>query len=144
VLRNFAILYPMFALAAWTTIVLLMIPVVRIRAALRREVRSNDFRFGESAAVPGQVSLPNRNYMNLLELPMLFYVVCLILFVTAGATHLAVAIAWAYVALRIVHSLIHLTYNHVIHRLTAFAISSTVLALLWVLAALHLAANPLA
>jgi hypothetical protein len=143
-LRNFAILYPMFALAAWTTIVLLLIPVVRIRAALRREVRPNDFRFGESAAVPGQVSLPNRNYMNLLELPMLFYVVCLILFVTAGATRLAVAIAWAYVALRIVHSLIHLTYNRVMHRLTAFALSSTVLTLLWVLAALHLAANPLA
>ena len=75
---------------------------------------------------------------------MLFYVVCLILFVTAGTTNLAVAVAWAYVALRIVHSLIHLTYNRVMHRLTAFAISSTVLALLWVLAALHLAANPLA
>ena len=59
--------------------------MVRIRAALRREVRPNDFRFGESAAVPAQVSMPNRNYMNLLELPMLFYVVCLILFVTAGA-----------------------------------------------------------
>ena len=64
--------------------------------------------------------------------------------VTAGTTNLAVAVAWAYVALRIVHSLIHLTYNRVMHRLTAFAISSTVLALLWVLAALHLAANPLA
>jgi hypothetical protein len=143
-LRNFAILYPMFALAAWTMIVLLAIPVVRIRAARRREVRPNDFRFGESAAVLGQVSLPNRNYMNLLELPMLFYVVCLILFVTAGATNLAVAIAWLYVGLRIVHSLIHLTYNHMVHRFAAFAISSTVLALLWALAALHLAANPLA
>ena len=70
--------------------------------------------------------------------------VCLILFVTAGATNLAVAIAWLYVGLRIVHSLIHLTYNHMMHRFAAFAISSTVLALLWVLAALHLAANPLA
>ena len=137
-------LYPMFALAAWTMIVLLMIPVVRIRAALRREVRPNDFRFGESAAVPAQVSIPNRNYMNLLELPMLFYAVCLILFVIAGATHLAVGIAWAYVGLRVVHSLIHLTYNHVIHRLTVFALSSVALLALWVLAALHLAANPLA
>ena len=115
-----------------------------LATARRREIVVDDFKYGESAAVPPAVSIPNRNFMNLLELPMLFYVVCLILFVTAGATHLAVAIAWAYVALRIVHSLIHLTYNHVIHRLTAFAISSTVLALLWVLAALHLAANPLA
>jgi hypothetical protein len=143
-LRNFAILYPMFALAAWTMIVLLLIPVVRIRAALRGEVRPNDFRFGESAAVPAQVSVPNRNYMNLLELPMLFHVVCLILFVIAGATHVAVAVAWAYVGLRIVHSMIHLTYNHVIHRLAVFALSSVALLVLWVLAALHLAANPLA
>ena len=143
-MRNFAILYPMFALAAWTMIVLLLVPVVRIRAALRREVRPNDFRFGESAAVPAQVSIPNRNYMNLLELPMLFYAVCLLLFVIAGATHLAVAVAWAYVGLRIVHSLVHLTYNHVIHRLAVFALSSVALLALWVMAAFHLAANPLA
>ena len=143
-MRNFAILYPMFALAAWTMIVLLLIPAIRIRAALRGEVRPADFRYGESATVPAEVSVPNRNYMNLLELPMLFYVVCLILYVIAGATHLAVAIAWTYVALRVLHSLIHLTYNHVIHRLAVFALGSTVLTVLWVLAALHLAANPLA
>ena len=131
----------MFALAAWTTIVLLMIPVVRIRAALRREVRSNDFRFGESAAVPGQVSLPNRNYMNLLELPMLFYVVCLLLYVTGGASSLTIALAWGYVVLRVVHSAIHLSYNHVIHRLAAFSLSNVALVLLWLSAAMHLGAN---
>ncbi|MCE9658442.1 MAG: MAPEG family protein [Burkholderiales bacterium] len=142
-MRNFAILYPMFALVAWTLIVLLLIPVVRIRAALRREVRPNDFRFGEAPSVPGHVSVPNRNYMNLLELPMLFYVVCLLLFVTAGASHAAVLLAWLYVGLRIVHSLIHLSYNHVIHRLAAFALSSVVLLALWVQAGWHLAANPM-
>jgi hypothetical protein len=36
--------------------------------------------------VPPAVSIPNRNYMNLLELPMLFYVVCIVLYVTAGAS----------------------------------------------------------
>ena len=134
----------MFALAAWTTIVLMIVPAVRIRSALRREVRADDFRYGESASVPAQVGLPNRNYMNLLELPMLFYVVCLILFVTGGASHVAVALAWLYVALRIVHSLIHLTYNRVMHRLVAFALSCTVLAVLWVMAAVHIATNPIA
>ena len=130
----------MFALAAWTTIVLLMIPVVRIRAALRREVRSNDFRFGESAAVPGQVSLPNRNYMNLLELPMLFYVVCIVLYVTAGASTTTIALAWAFVVLRIAHSLIHLTYNRVVHRLAAFTAANVALVMLWVTAGVHVAA----
>jgi hypothetical protein len=139
--RNFAILYPMFALGAWTLIVLLLIPVVRVRAVLKREVRPNDFRFGEAPTVPGKVSVPNRNYMNLLELPMLFYVVCLVLFVTAGASHATIVLAWAFVGLRILHSLIHLSYNHVIHRLGVFALSSVVLLALWVQAGLHLATN---
>ena len=143
-MRNPAILYPMFALAAWTLLILLLIPLARARSARRREIVIDDFKYGESPAVPPAVSIPNRNYMNLLELPMLFYVVCIVLYLTAGSSTTTIALAWAFVALRIGHSLIHLTYNRVMHRLTAFAISSTVLALLWVLAALHLAANPLA
>ena len=77
--------------------------------------------------------------MNLLETPMLFYVVCVILYVTAGASHLAILVAWAYVALRVVHSLIHLTYNHVLHRLAAFTLSNAALVSLWVIAGAHVA-----
>jgi hypothetical protein len=138
-MRNPAMLYPLFALAAWTLIVLALIPLVRVRAVRQREIRPDDFRYGESAQVPGHVSLPNRNYMNLLELPMLFYVVGLMLYVTGGASYVAIALAWAYVALRVVHSLIHLTYNHVLHRLAAFSLSTVALVGLWVLAGSHLA-----
>jgi hypothetical protein len=132
-----AILVPVFVLAAWTGLVLLLIPVVRIRAALRREVVANDFRHGESGEVPQHVRIPNRNYMNLLELPVLFYVACLLLFATGGASSAALGCAWAYVGLRIVHSGIHLTYNHVLHRLAVFALSNVVLVALWVLAGLQ-------
>jgi hypothetical protein len=132
-------LFPMFALAGWTALVLLLIPMVRIRSAVRREVVADDFRYGESAAVPSYVSLPNRNYMNLLELPMLFYVACLLLYVTAGASPWTIAIAWTYVALRVVHSAIHLSYNHVLHRLAAFTTSNVMLLVLWVLAGIHVA-----
>ena len=132
-----AILYPVFALAGWTALVLVLIPIARIRAVRQREIKGTDFKYGESAAVPGHVSIPNRNYMNLLELPVLFYVVCLMIFVTGGASPAMVALAWAFVALRLVHSLIHLTYNHVLHRLAAFAASNAVLIGLWVLAGLR-------
>jgi hypothetical protein len=140
-MQKLDILYPLCALAAWTFLVLLLIPFVRVRSVRRREVRPNDFKYGESAAVPPGVSIPNRNYMNLLELPMLFYVVCLVLYVTAGGSSLPVAVAWAYVGLRIVHSLIHLTYNQVIHRLSVFALSNAALVLLWVMAAMHVASK---
>ncbi|MGH8461803.1 MAG: MAPEG family protein [Stenotrophobium sp.] len=132
---NPAILYPVFALALWTGLVLLLMPIARIRAVRRREIVPDDFKYGESASVPPYVRIPNRNYMNLLELPVLFYVGCLLIYVTGGATLLMVSIAWAYVGLRVVHSAIHLTYNHVIHRLGAFALSNGVLVVLWVLAA---------
>ena len=136
---NPAILYPLFVLVAWTMVVLCLIPVVRVRSVRQREISADDFKYGESAKVPGYVSLPNRNYMNLLELPMLFYVVCIVLYVTVGASYVAIVVAWLYVVLRIVHSLVHLTYNKVLHRLTAFTLSNVALGVLWVLAGLHLA-----
>ena len=138
---NLNILYPVFALGAWTFLVLLLIPFVRVRSVRRREIGPNDFKYGESAAVPPNVSIPNRNYMNLLELPMLFYVVCVILYVTAGASRLAVFIAWTYVGIRLVHSLIHLSYNRVLHRLCAFALSNVALVSLWVVAGVHVASS---
>ena len=126
------ILYPMVALAGLTFVVLLLIPIARFRAAWRGQVTAADFRYGESPNVPGQVSLPNRNLINLLELPVLFYVVCLAFYVTGKLDAAALYLAWAYVGLRAAHSVIHLTYNNVFHRLSAFAASNVVLVALWI------------
>ncbi len=136
-MTNPAILYPIFALAFWTSLVLLLIPIARIRAGQRGEIVNNDFKYGESATVPPHVSIPNRNYMNLLELPVLFYVICLLIYVTGVTTPWLLSCAWAYVALRVVHSIIHLSYNHVVHRFAAFGLSNFVLIALWVLAAVQ-------
>jgi hypothetical protein len=125
------IFQPVFALVMLTFLVLLRIPFVRIRAARQRRVRASDFRLGESPAVPPDVVIPNRNYMNLLELPILFYVLALTLFVTQHVDDLQLAFAWMYVALRALHSLVHLTYNNVLHRLTLFAQSNVLLSIMW-------------
>jgi hypothetical protein len=125
------ILFPAFALVGLTFTVLLMIPIARFRAAFAGKVTAADFAFGESLRVPPETALPNRNYMNLLEVPVLFYVACLTLYVTSTADRTALVIAWAYVGLRALHSMIHLSYNNVVHRLTVFAVSNVVLAVLW-------------
>lgn len=122
----------MVALGVLTFMVLLRIPYVRIRAALQGRVVTDDFKLGESTQVPPDVSIPNRNYMNLLELPTLFYAVCLALFVLNKVGSIDYTLAWVYVGLRALHSLIHLTYNHVIHRLAAFATSNIVLSVIWI------------
>jgi hypothetical protein len=124
---------PMGALAFLTFGVLTLIPIRRFRAGALGQVTADDFKFGESPAVPGHVSIPNRNYMNLLELPMLFYVGSLMFFVAGKVDGVVLAVAWLYVALRALHSLVHLTCNNVRHRLTPFAASNLVLIAYWVL-----------
>lgn len=61
------ILFPMAALATLTFAVLLLIPVRRFRAGFAGQIVADDFRYGESARVPPEVALPNRNMMNLLR-----------------------------------------------------------------------------
>ena len=134
-----ALLAPVFALAFWTFLVLLRLAFVRIRAGLCGQISPGDFRLGESPQVPAPVTLVNRNYMNLLELPVLFYALSLILVAQpALAGPWAPGLQWAYVGLRIAHSVVHQSYNNVLHRLAVFAASNAVLVTLWMLAALRL------
>ena len=122
----------MIVLVFWTFIVLLMIPRRRFGAARQKLVSARDFAFGESDNVPGEVRLPNRNYMNLLELPVLFYLACITLVATGKVEPWSVGLAWAFVATRIAHSLVHLTYNNVFHRLRIFGLSAMLLIALWI------------
>ena len=122
----------MTALVAWTFAVLALVPIRRFRAAGQGKLNAGDFRFGESVRVPGAVSLTNRNFMNLLELPLIFYVGCIVLYVTLSVDVVALALAWLYFVLRVAHSVVHLTYNNVVHRLALYAASSMVLLALWV------------
>ncbi len=123
---------PMGAMALLTFAVLLLVPIARFRAAFAGVVKPDDFKLGESAAVPPNVSLPNRNYMNLLELPTLFFPVCLMFYLVHRVDGVIVGLAWAFVASRALHSAIHVTYNNVRHRLVAFTLGNFALGALWV------------
>jgi len=133
-----AIFAPMGALVALTFLVLLLIPFRRFPAGFAGQITGDDFKFGESARVPGHLALPNRNYMNLLELPVLFYAVCLALYVTGTVAAVPLVLAWTYVGLRAAHSLVHLTTNTVLVRLTFFALSNFVLMALWIVFAINI------
>ncbi len=126
-----SILLPLMTLIGWTFAVFLLIPYQRFTAVLTRKLIVDDFKFGESANVVGAVSIPNRNFTNLLEVPVLFYVVCLTLYVTQETDSVGLALAWSYVSLRVFHSLVHLTYNKVVHRFSFYAASNIVLAVIW-------------
>lgn len=125
-MKQTAILWPVLGLIAWTFLVLVQVPIRRFRAYFAGRVVASDFRFGESGNVPADVGLPNRVFMNLVEVPILFYVVCILFLVTNNVTLVGVSFAWLYFGLRVAHSLIYLTYNHVVHRFAVFAASNLV------------------
>ncbi len=72
------------------------------------------------------------NFRNLLEVPVLFYVLCAALAINGGSTPALVAAAWAYVTLRALHSIIHVTYNRVVHRFLVYVASTLLLFGMWI------------
>ena len=74
----------------------------------------------------------SNNLKNLFELPVLFYIAVLLSLVLMIQDALLVQLAWGFVALRIVHSVIHCTYNNVNHRFAAYAISCLFLMFMWI------------
>ena len=130
-MNSLDIIRPAIVLALFTLAVLLLMAIRRVRSSRANETTEDDYRFGESDRVPPSVRVINRNYMNLLELPVLFYTISLLILVLQRSDTVFVGLAWTYVALRIVHSTVHLTYNRVLHRLLIFAASNVVLIVMW-------------
>jgi hypothetical protein len=127
-----AIFLPLSLLALWTGAVLLLTGARRVLAVTRGRMPLRALVPGETSEVPADVALANRNLMNLLEMPLLFYVSALCFYVTGHVDAVALTLAWLYVILRVAHSVVHLTYNRVTHRLVPFALSNFVLLALWV------------
>ena len=75
---------------------------------------------------------PSNNLKNLFELPVLFYAAVLLSLVLMIQDTLLVQLAWGFVILRIVHSLIHCSYNNVNHRFAAYALSCLFLLFIWI------------
>jgi hypothetical protein len=125
------LLLPMASLALWTLNVLTYMEIQRLLAIRAGRVQLEDFRYGDSASVPTDIAVGNRNYMNLLESPVLFYVACLAAMQTAKVDDWMIRLAWAFVALRIAHSLVHLLNRNFIARIVLFSASLVALALMW-------------
>ena len=82
------------------------------------------------------------NFRNLFEVPVLFYALCATVLATQSASPALAIGAWLFVALRIAHSVIHCTYNKVMHRFAAFIASTLVLLILWVLFVVQILSRP--
>ena len=137
-----SIFEPVVTLVLLTLAVLLYTGYKRFSAGFAGRVKAHDFRYGENTNVPPDVAVANRSFMNLLEAPVLFYTFCLAAYVTRQVGPWVLGLAWLYVALRFVHTFIHLTYNKILHRFLSYAASNAVLLALSLKFAVGLAKMP--
>lgn len=81
---------------------------------------------------PEYVQKIERNFANLLEVPILFYLLAGLVITLQINSLLIFNLAWLYVALRLAHTIIHVSYNNVSHRLTLFVLSIVTLLAMWI------------
>ena len=132
-----AIFWPMMAQALLTYAIYALGSYRRVGAVKAGKARASDFRIPSIEPEPSASAI--RNLSNQFELPVLFFVVCLSLYVTSGAGTVAVVLAWAFVAARVVHSYVHVTSNRIRIRRPLFILGYFINLVLWLLLAIHIA-----
>lgn len=112
------ILRPMLTLMVVTVVVWIWLFARRIPAMYTAGKPTQAYTTADKATefLPDAINYPSSNFKNLFELPVLFYALCLYLHVTGTAAGPDVVAAWAFVALRAAHSVIHCTVNIVVAR----------------------------
>jgi hypothetical protein len=125
---NDSVLVPVLALILWSLIVWAWMYALRIPAMQKAGIRPDDARHpGSLDSLPSSARQVADNYNHLMEQPTIFYALAFFAVLAGHDGGLAVTLAWAYVVLRVIHSLIQNTINRVMLRFTVFSLGSIVL-----------------
>ena len=119
---------PVLALVAWTFVMWVWMYATRLPAMQAAQIDLAEVsRTGAKLELPPEVARVADNYNHLHEQPTIFYALALATQIAGAADGVAVALAWTYVASRVVHSLVQATRNVIPVRFAVFAIGSIVL-----------------
>jgi hypothetical protein len=134
-----AILLPVFVQVGLTFALLIWMGTRRLRALSAGKLKIEDIALGEPRW-PARETQGANAFNNQFQVPLLFYVLVILALITRKADLLFVVMAWIFVALRIVHALIHTSTNDVRQRFTAFLAGVIVLMAMWVVFAARILA----
>lgn len=122
---------PVLMLVCWTLVMWLWMYATRIPAMQKAGINAAKMKEkSEMDVLPRSVRQVADNYNHLHEQPVIFYALCVYTHLVGVWDGLNVGLAWAYVAIRIVHSLIQVTTNFVPLRFAVFNLGSLVLAII--------------
>jgi hypothetical protein len=136
------ILGPVVALVAWSLVMMMWMYATRFPAMQRKGIDLKGRVGGRGTQLDGviedQVQWKAHNYNHLMEQPTLFYAIALTLALIGQGDGVSLAVAWAYVGLRIAHSLVQATVNVVRWRFLLFSAASIALLILTIRAGMAL------
>ncbi len=119
---------PVLALVSWSLLMWLWMYAQRLPAMGKAGIKPQDARFpGSLTGLPDAARQAADNYNHLMEQPTIFYAAALAIAVAGHADGASVGLAWAYVGLRVLHSLIQASVNIVLARFAVFSLSTLVL-----------------
>ena len=118
-MNQLELITPILALIIWTFLIFLMMAFGRVKFMSNPQdaAYSKDYK----DQLPSWVNRTADNYNHLFEQPVAFYAVTLSIALIDNFNNLIVQLAWAYVLIRIVHSLVQITINIVLVRFFLFA-----------------------
>jgi hypothetical protein len=135
-MEQIPILAPPAVLVLWSLVMLLWMSATRFPAFAKAGLKVGEAEPGSryvdvETMMPAKVNWKSHNYTHLMEQPTIFYAAVLILALAGEGSGINLALAWAYVAIRVVHSIWQATVNIISVRITLFTVSTLCL---WVLA----------
>lgn len=125
-IETIPLLMPLMSMVALTLLVWLYMYFVRLSYILKHNINADDLHSPEALRlkIPVHVNKSANNLSNLFELPVLFYVLCIIALLLQISSLWLLYSAWGFVIFRTLHSIIHCTYNKVMHRFVAYLFGS--------------------
>lgn len=123
-MNNALILQPLAVYLLLALIVSMRMGYLRVFAFRTQRLHPQNYalRDGRATLSPAAERTAD-HYQNLFEMPVVFVTACIVIYITGATDAFYVAAAWLYMALRLLHSMIHVTYNRVYHRFLAFLAS---------------------
>jgi len=125
-MNQIALLTPVFVLILWTFTIFLIMAYGRAR--FMKDPQDAAHTKDLKGTLPAWVERTADNYNHLFEQPIAFYVVTLAVALINSIDPLLIQLAWVFVILRIIHSLVQLTFNLVLLRFTIFVVGWFIIA----------------
>ncbi len=123
-----SVLAPALALVVWSLVIWLWMYIKRIPAMSKAKVNPQDARFpGSLNVLPDDARAAADNYNHLMEQPTIFYALAVLTYLLGLQSPFTAGLAWGYVGLRVLHSLVQVTVNLVPVRFLVFSLSTVVL-----------------